>query len=65
MRPEHDIAFTRTIAGLLEFLEGVFGTHPQWTFVRKVVLKRMNDLRRDVENEKERKGSAYESNERP
>lgn len=58
-----DPIFQRTISHVLELSEGLFSEHPQWSFYRKVLLKRLNDLKREVtEINKEREGMGNESN---
>ena len=50
-------AFAKTISQILEISEGMFGNHEQWIFYRKVLLKRLNELQREVQGEvEERKG---------
>lgn len=49
-------SFTKTISQVLELSEAVFGGHEQWPFFRKVILNRLNDLRREVEAEVKERG---------
>ena len=46
-------SFARTISQLLEVSEGMFGDQKQWVFYRKVLLRRLNDLQREILNKEE------------
>lgn len=57
-----DKAFARTISQLVEVAEAMFGTEQanrqKWEFYRSVVLKRLNELKRDIQDtNQEREGS--------
>jgi hypothetical protein len=41
-------SFSRTISQLLEVSEAMFGDQKQWGFYRKVLLKRLNELQREI-----------------
>lgn len=43
-------SINRTMSGILEVAEAAFGTTPHWQFFRKTLLKRLNDLKREVES---------------
>lgn len=43
--------FSKSIAHLLELSEGMFGDHRQWRFYRKALLRELNNLKREVEDE--------------
>ena len=44
----NDLIISTAINQLLEVSEAAFGRSEHWPFFRKVILKRLNDLRRDL-----------------
>lgn len=52
---ELEKCFARSISQILEVAEGMFGTsnssRVQWEFYRSVLLKRLNELKREVREE--------------
>lgn len=43
--------FRHSIGEITDLAESTFGSHPQWPFFRRFLLRKLNNLKRNVEHE--------------
>jgi hypothetical protein len=41
----------RSIGEIVDLSESTFGSHPQWPYFRRFLLRKLNNLKRNVEQE--------------
>jgi hypothetical protein len=61
-----DALFSRAMGQVLETSQALFGEHEKWPFLRKVILKRLNELKDEVKKDlKERNGYGRDDEHQP